>query len=43
MKKKKINEKIEYFNDVIKYFQNYLFKIFSNDENINSNFIKNNY
>ena len=40
--KNKINEKIDYFKDVIKYFQNYLFKSSSNDENINSNIIKNN-
>ena len=40
--KNKINEKKKYFNDVIKYFNNYLCKSSSNDEEINSKIIKNN-
>ena len=40
--KNKINEKKKYFNDVIKYFESYLCKNSSNDENISSNIIKNN-
>ena len=40
--KNKINEKKKYFNDVIKYFESYLYKNSSNDENISSNIIKNN-
>ena len=38
----KINEKKKYFNDVIKYFESYLSKNASNDENISSNITKNN-
>jgi hypothetical protein len=40
--KNKINEKKKYFNDVIKYFENYLCKNSSNDKDISSNIIKNN-
>ena len=40
--KNKINEKKKYFNDVIKYFENYLCKNSSDKEDISSNIIKNN-
>jgi len=40
--KNKINEKKKYFNDVIKYFENYLCKNSSDKEDIISNIIKNN-
>ena len=40
--KNKINEKKKYFNDVIKYFENYLGKNSSKDADISSNIIKNN-
>ena len=40
--KNKIIEKKKYFNDVIKYFENYLCKNSSNDKDISSNIIKNN-